>query len=36
MWGWDVPDSYYEDVSAGLCDPDATPEARALMTRLAQ
>jgi len=29
-----VPDSHYRDASAALCDPDATPEARALMAWL--
>ena len=29
-----VPGSHYENASASLCDPDAAPEARALMARL--
>jgi len=29
-----VPDAHYKDVSAALCDAEATPEARALMARL--
>jgi len=29
-----VPDTHYKNASAALCDPDASPEARALMARL--